>query len=107
MLGISWWIIIAFVVVFLLLLKFRHMRHRAFVIVVILLIFFFYLTASTLFAGTDVDLKTVTGMVTAGKIYGQWLGHAVGNARTVLGNAVKMDWVGEPPKVNINSSVKK
>lgn len=92
--GISWVVIGILVVVFLLLLKFRHVRHRFLAVVLVLLLLFFYLTATQLFAEKDVNLKSFDGLVTAGRVYGAWLWHATGNTRVILGNAIKMDWIG-------------
>lgn len=92
--GLSWIIIGILVVVFLLLLKFRHVKHRFFALVIVLLLVFFYFTSTSLLSGKNIDFRTFEGWVSAGKLYFSWLGHAFGNARVVVGNAVKMDWAG-------------
>ena len=92
--GISWIVIAVLVIIFLILLKFRHVKHRFFALVLVLLLVFVYFTSTSLFAGRNIDFKTLEGWMTAGKIYFSWLVHAFGNTKTVVGNAIKMDWVG-------------
>ncbi len=90
--GISWIIIGILIVVFLLVLKARHVKHRFFALVLVLLIIFVYFTSTSLLSGKDINFKTFEGWVSAGKIYFSWLGHALGNAKIIIGNAIKMDW---------------
>lgn len=92
--GISWIIIGILVVVFLLVLKARHVKHRFFALLFVLLIIFVYFTSTSLLSGKNLDLKTFDGWTSFGKIYFSWLWHAGGNAKAVIGNAIKMDWVG-------------
>jgi len=42
----------------------------------------------------NMNLKSFDGIVGAGKLYFSWLGHAFENSRSILGNVIKMDWVG-------------
>lgn len=97
--AISLVIIGVLVVVFLIILKVRHTKHRFFALILVLLLVFFYLTATSLFSDKNIDFKSFDGWMSAGKIYFSWLWHAGGNAKTIAGNAVKMDWAG-------NSTVK-
>ncbi len=41
--------------------------------------------------GKDVNLKTVPGVIDAGKLYLSWLGSIFGNFKTITSNAIKMD----------------
>ena len=89
------WIIIAILIVLVLMfLKFRHIKHRLFAVLLIVLLIFFYTTATKLFSEQQINLKSFDGIVSAGKIYFSWLGHAVKNIVEVTNNVIKMDWAG-------------
>jgi hypothetical protein len=70
------------------------MQHKLYAILVILLVIFFYTTTSRLVQQNNIDVKTFDGMVIAGKLYVNWLGHVLSNTKALIGNALKMDWIG-------------
>jgi len=98
--GISWVVIGILVMVFLVVLKARHVKHRLFALILVLLFVFVYFTSTSLLTNQGIDFKSFEGWVKAGKIYFSWLVHASSNTRSVVGNAIKMDWVGNSTVLN-------
>ncbi len=96
---VSWVILVVLVLVVAAFLKFRHMKHRFFLIIILLLLIFIYTTMSNVIKNNNLNVTTMNGMVTAGKLYFSWLGHIFGNVKDVTGDVIKMNWAG-------NSSVK-
>lgn len=49
---------------------------------------------SILYVGTSVDinLQSLDGLVSFGKLYLSWLGQVAGNFGSITGNAVNLDW---------------
>jgi len=87
------WIIFAiFIVLIFVFLRFKHLKHKIIAIFLIISVFFVYTTASSLFQGEDIDWKSFAGVEKATKIYFSWLGNALGNLKTLSGNAIKMNW---------------
>jgi len=74
--------------------KAKRIQHKVYTIAMILLIVFFYTTGSKVIADNNLNIQTFEGLVTAGRLYLNWLGHVFTNTKTVLGNALKMDWTG-------------
>ena len=70
----------------------KRMKHKVFAIVLIALILLTYFSFSSVFRGKDVDLRSIPGIVEAGKIYLSWLGGIFSNFRTLTGNVVDMNW---------------
>jgi uncharacterized membrane protein YhaH (DUF805 family) len=91
--------IILIVGIFLLLiwmmLGFRRARHKFFSHFLIILLIFVAFTFTLSIRGHEVDLKTASGVLNAGKIYMSWLGSAFSNFKAVTSYAVKMDWGGD------------
>ena len=82
---------------------FRHFQHKITAILIIVLTLFLYSTFTAVVHNHDIDLKTVPGVMSAGKVYVVWLGQAFNNLKTLTGNAVKMDWM--PQNVSISSPI--
>lgn len=75
--------------------EFRRFKHKFFAILLIALILFGYISYLYVFHDQEVDFKSVSGIVDAGKVYLSWLGSVVfDNLKTLTSNAVKMDWRG-------------
>ena len=91
---ISWIVVGMIVVIILVFAKIKHIKHKTFLILILLLILFFYITATKVIGQENVDLSSFGGIMNAGKIYFTWLVHAGGNAKSLAGEAIKMDWVG-------------
>ena len=95
---ISWIIVVILIVLALVVVKVRHIRHKTFIFIVLILLVFFYISVSRVISSQNLNLGTFDGIMTAGKIYFSWLVHAGGNAKIIVGNAIKMDWVGNATK---------
>lgn len=91
---VNWWLIAALLIVGLILAKARHLKHKFLAVLVVLLILFFYLTIPKVIAGKDINIKTFDGIMMTAKLYFAWLVHSFGNIRTLTGQAIEMDWVG-------------
>jgi len=85
---------IILIVLLLIMLRAKRMQHKIYAIFMVVLIIFLYTTGSRIIAEHNIDIKTFDGMVIAGKLYFNWLGHVLANTKTLVGNALKMDWVG-------------
>lgn len=72
----------------------KRLRHKMFAIFLIALVIFTFLSFSMVVKKNNIDLKTVPGMVDAGKLYFSWLLSVFGNVKTITGNAIGMDWAG-------------
>ena len=72
--------------------EFKRLRHKMFAIFLIVLILFTYISFSVVLKGANVDFKTSSGVIEAGKLYLVWLGSAFGNMKVLTANAIKMDW---------------
>jgi drug/metabolite transporter (DMT)-like permease len=79
---------------------FRHIKHRITAIVLILLALFIYASFSAVIKSNSIDLKTASGVMSAGKIYFSWLLQAFDNVKVLTANAIKMDWV--PKNVSLS-----
>ena len=93
---VNWLIvIIAIVVIYFIFTKFQamgHVKSKMNIVFILLLLLFFYISASLVISKNHIEVKSFTGMVTAGKAYFQWLGQIADNTKTIVGNAIKMDW---------------
>ena len=70
----------------------RYTQHKVYAILLILLVLFVYVSGSRILAKNNVDIKSFNGMVTASKLYVNWLGQAFRNTKTIIGNVIKMEW---------------
>jgi len=70
----------------------KRFKHKLFAIFLIALILATYLSFSVVFQNHEIDYKSPTGLVTAGKLYFSWLGSIFGNFKSITTDAVKMDW---------------
>jgi hypothetical protein len=90
------WVIIGLIVLaFFVIGKFVHFHHaknKFFAFLIILIIGIFILTFYNIAQQKSVDLKSPAGIFTGFKYYTLWLGQAMGNMRTITGNAARMDW---------------
>ena len=70
----------------------RRFRHKIFAIFLIVLLILSYLSFFTVFRGQDLDLTTISGIMTATKIYFSWLLSIYDNFKSLTVNAIRMDW---------------
>jgi hypothetical protein len=93
---VSWMFIVIGIVAVLVVSKFihfRHIKHRITAIAIILIILFIYASLTAVIKSNDIDIKSFSGVVSAGKIYASWLVQAFGNVKQLTANAIKMDWM--------------
>ena len=90
--GVAILIIILISVAIWVLVEFRRFKHKMFAIFLIFLILFGYFSYLHVFSDRPADLKTVSGLMSASKIYFSWLGGVLGNLKSLTTNAIKMNW---------------
>ncbi|MDD5192242.1 MAG: hypothetical protein PHH54_05890 [Candidatus Nanoarchaeia archaeon] len=104
---VSWLIIGILVVLVFLVLNLGHMKHRVWVFLIVLLVLFLYISISVVYHKYDLSFDSTEGAVDSAKIYLGWLGNGFSNMKTLVGNAVKMDWTtsneSSPAKTNSSS----
>ena len=92
---LSWILIIGIALLIWLFVRAKHFKHRLYVLILIILMIVFYVTAVKVVESSGVDIKTLEGMVVAGRLYVKWLGNALDNTKTIVGEIIKMDWKGD------------
>ncbi len=90
--GVTLFIIGILVIAIWIIIEAKRMRHKIFAIFLIALILFSYISASIIFKGQDIDLKSIPGVITASKIYFSWLGSVFNNLKQITTKVIKMDW---------------
>lgn len=88
----NWILIVILVGLLFFLAKARYLKHKVYILLSIVLVLLFYISVSAAIAGHDIDLNSISGWESAGRIYFSWLGNALSNMKVIAGNAVKMDW---------------
>lgn len=73
----------------------KRLRHKAFAIFLIALILFTYVSFSVVLKNENVNLKSVSGIATASKLYVAWLSSAFNNVKSVTSYATKQNWGSE------------
>lgn len=91
-LGAAFFIVAALVVAVWVFIEVKRLKHKLFAIFLIVLIIFTYLSFSLSLKGQDIDLKTIPGVIKAGKLYGSWLGTLFTNTKSITAYATKQDW---------------
>lgn len=86
--------IVFLIVLIWLMIEFKRMRHKTFAFFLIFLILFLFFSFAFVFSEKNVDYKTGSGIIEAGKIYLSWLGTLFNNLKSITTNAIKMDWKG-------------
>ncbi len=95
MIGGILFIVVILIVVVWLLIELKRMRHKFFAIFLIILILLAYISFAVVFKDKEIDFKTVSGVINAGKIYFGWLSSVFGNLKTITTYAIKMNWGNE------------
>jgi len=80
----------------------KRFRHKAVAILLILLILFTYISFVATIKGKNIDLKTMSGIKQAGKLYLSWVGSVFGNVKTLTSNAIHMEWGANKTKTQDN-----
>jgi len=102
----NWLLIIIVVGLLFFLVKAKYIKHKIYLLLGLVLVLFFYISVSAAISGHALDLNSISGIETAGKIYFSWLGNAFGNFKSLAGSAVNMDWQVENASL-LNSSILK
>ena len=92
--GITFFIVAALIVAVWILIEVKRFKHKIFAVFLIFLILFTYLSFSYTLSGQDIDLKTISGITEAGKLYMVWLGSMFSNVKVITANVIDMDWKG-------------
>lgn len=92
--GVTLFIIAALIIAIWVFIEMKRMRHKVFAIFIIALILFSYISFTVVLKDSNVELKTIPGMIDAGKLYFAWIGSMFGNMKSITTYAVKMDWKG-------------
>ena len=90
--GITFIIIAVLVVAIWLIIEAKRLKHKVFAIVLIMLIIFTYISFAVVIKNNEIDLKTTSGWVSAGKLYFSWLGGIFTNVKSITAYAFKQDW---------------
>ena len=90
--GVTFIIIAVIIVVIWILIEAKRMKHKIFAIFLILLILFAYISFAAVIKNNDVDLKSNSGLASAGKLYYSWLGGVFHNMKSITAYAFKQDW---------------
>ncbi len=91
-LGIGFFITAALIAVIWVFIEIKRMRHKVFAFFLIGMILFTYISFSVVMKNQNLDLSTLGGWVTAGKLYFGWLFSVFGNAKYLTTQAIKLDW---------------
>lgn len=70
----------------------KRLNHKILAIVLISLVLIFYFTFTISLRNQNVDLKTIPGIISAGKIYGSWIAGAFSNVKSITAYASKQNW---------------
>ncbi len=89
---ISWIVIAILVGAALIALKMNRMRHKVWIILLIFAALFLYTSVALVYKENSLEFNTVKGILSSAKVYVGWLGNSFQNLKTVVGNAIKMDW---------------
>ena len=70
----------------------KRLKHKLMAIFLIGLVIFTYVTFTVSLRNQDVDLKTLPGVIKAGRLYWSWLGTLFTNTKSITAYASKQDW---------------
>ena len=90
--GTAFFLIVLLIIAIWIIIEIRRFRHKIFAIFLILLILFLYISTVVVFNEQEIDLNSVSGVVSATKLYFSWLGSAGGNLKTIVANVINLDW---------------
>jgi hypothetical protein len=90
--GIALFVVSVLIIAIWLIIELKRFKHKIFAMALIGFILLGYLSFTFVFKDSDVDLKTIDGLITGSKMYGSWLGSTLVNFKSLTTNAIKMDW---------------
>ncbi len=98
--GITLFIVAVLIIAIWVIIEIKRLKHKLFAILLIALILFTYISFTVTLRGQEIDYTTVSGMMTAAKLYVAWLGSIFGNLKTMTTYAVHMDWATNQTKIS-------
>ena len=90
--GVTFIILAVLIIAIWMIIEIKRLKHKLFAIFLIGLILLGYFSFNLSLREQNVDIKTVSGLIDASKIYFSWVGSAFGNMKLITTNAIKMDW---------------
>lgn len=81
--------------------KLNHIRSRFMITLILLFLLFLFLSSYIVIKKNNIEVKSFQGLVIAGEAYFKWLSQVFNNTKTLIGNAIKMDW--SPKSINIKT----
>jgi hypothetical protein len=90
--GLTLFIVAVLIVAIYLVVEIKRLRHKLFALFLIALILFTYISFTVTLKGQNIDLATITGWVSASKLYLSWLGSIFENLKEVTAQVINMDW---------------
>ena len=97
--GITLFIVAVLIIAIWVVIEIKRLKHKLFAIFLIALILFTYISFTVTLRGQEIDYTTVSGMITATKLYFSWLGSIFGNLKTMTTHAIHMDWNGNETNI--------
>jgi hypothetical protein len=98
----SAWVIVAFVIVAVFVVVKLIDKKQAMAMKLILFLFFlFMVSAGYIYVTRDISLRTLDGVIAAGRIYLGWLGNIFNTGAKVTAYAVQQDWVTHNATTNV------
>ena len=90
--GTAFFVIVLLIISIWVIIELRRFRHKIFAIFLIISILFLYISVVVVFNGQEIDLKSISGIISAAKLYFSWLGSLGGNVKTIAANVIHLDW---------------
>ena len=92
-------VITAIIVAIWIIIEVKRFKHKIFAIFLMILIVFLYFGAFAVFQDREVDFTSISGITEATKLYMSWLGTIFGNFKSITGNVIQLDWIGNETNV--------
>ncbi|GBE19513.1 hypothetical protein BMS3Abin17_00236 [archaeon BMS3Abin17] len=97
--GFTLFVVAALIIAIWVIVEIKRLKHKLFAVFLITLILFTYISFSLTLKNHNLDLKTISGVVNAGKLYFTWLGSVFVNLKSLTANIIKMDWSGNDSSI--------
>jgi len=90
--GVTLFVVAILIIAIWLIIEVKRFKHKALAVFLIAMILFTYFGFTATLKGKDIDLKTISGLTTATRLYFAWLGSIFGNLKRITTNAIQMNW---------------
>ena len=90
--GITFIVLAVLIISIWLVIELKRFKHKIFAIFLIVLILFTYFSFSIVLKDKNINLGSMSGMVTAGKLYGSWVSVVFENIKEIAKSVIHMDW---------------